>query len=533
MTTNSVPFTDVASDFAKLVNVEDNKKSQLIDFAASDFASLRQALIDYIKAVYPLDYQNFQESDLGVMLIELVSYMGAVLSYKADALAHENLLQTAKQRESVRKLLELIGVAMKGPTSAQADCTLTIPDTVTGSEFYIKPENRTITVISPEDGQQLTYTVYGIKSGQVEDLLNSSGSVLLDANNLVSESGGVSSWDGVLLEGAFAVDTGTFDEVDVLKSVALTESPVVQNSVQVYVNEDGVDTSYRQVESLFQASSTDDKVFEVVYGTDFKATVQFGNGTTGASPPTNSDYTIIYRVGGGSRGNIPDSYINSTVTATKTNESTATATVLQTSIATGGADAETVEHAKKYAPLTFRTQNRLVSLDDYVAFVNRFVSPAGTTGKATAVNRKAFSSANVIDVYVLEKASDVQLQKASLTFKNQLLSDIEGLKMLTDEVILVDGLIRTVDLSITINLDERYRNTEGTVVSKVSNAVQTYFLSDNVDFGDPLILADLNRAIFEVDEVRFSSIDNLDKDIHIDFNEIIQLNNLTINVNFV
>jgi hypothetical protein len=175
----------------------------------------------------------------------------------------------------------------------------------------------------------------------------------------------------------------------------------------------------------------------------------------------------------------------------------------------------------------------LVSLDDYAAFASRFVSPAGTTGKATAVNRKAFASANVIDVYILEKASDTQLQKASLTFKDQLLTDMNAIKMITDDVVLVDGLIRTVDLAVTINVGENYRNTEGVIVSKVSNVIQEYFLSDNVDFGDALILADLNRIIFGVDEVIFSSIDNLDKNIHIDFNEVIQLNNLVVNVNFV
>jgi hypothetical protein len=74
---------------------------------------------------------------------------------------------------------------------------------------------------------------------------------------------------------------------------------------------------------------------------------------------------------------------------------------------------------------------------------------------------------------------------------------------------------------------------EGTIKSKVARAVEQYFLADNWDFKDPLILSELNRTIQGIDEVRFSSIDNLDKDITVEFNEIIQLNNLTINVSFV
>jgi hypothetical protein len=98
----------VQSDFLKLVRVADVDKTNLINYAATDFLSLRQSLIDYIKAVYPLEYNYFSESDLGMVLIELVAYMGHVMSYKADYLANENYLRTARSRESVKRLLELI-----------------------------------------------------------------------------------------------------------------------------------------------------------------------------------------------------------------------------------------------------------------------------------------------------------------------------------------------------------------------------------------------------------------------------------------
>ena len=60
-----------------------------------------------------------------------------------------------------------------------------------------------------------------------------------------------------------------------------------------------------------------------------------------------------------------------------------------------------------------------------------------------------------------------------------------------------------------------------------------YLSIDNTEFGEDLIVADLNRQIFQVDEVRFSTLDNVDQDVRIDFNEIIQLNNLIINVEYL
>ena len=56
----------VNSDFLKLATVEDQDKVNLINFASTDFLSLRQSLIDYIKAVYPLEYNYFSESDFGL-----------------------------------------------------------------------------------------------------------------------------------------------------------------------------------------------------------------------------------------------------------------------------------------------------------------------------------------------------------------------------------------------------------------------------------------------------------------------------------
>ena len=94
----------VSSDFMKLADIPLSKKPSFINFAATDFLSLRASLVDYIRAVYPLEYQYFVESDLGMMFIELVAYMGSVMSMKADMLANENFLATAKQCK------EIIGV---------------------------------------------------------------------------------------------------------------------------------------------------------------------------------------------------------------------------------------------------------------------------------------------------------------------------------------------------------------------------------------------------------------------------------------
>jgi len=518
----------IASDFMKLAEVPVVKRPSLINFAATDFLTLRNSLIDYAKAVYPRDYKYFVESDLGMMFLELVAYMGSVMSMKADMLANENFLATATQRPSVKKLLQLIGIRMKGPLSAAADAKITSPVTITS--LAIAATNRTIETISPEDGGVLTYTLYKVVNGLV-DTANDTGEITLTAAEGLGSP--VTVFENVVLqEGTLVKDTGSFAATEGVKTIKLTQGPVVEGSVQVYT--DGPDSTkngaFVEVPNVFFASGSSDKIFEVIYDDDYKATVVFGDGSVGVSPDDTSNYYVFYRVGGGTRGNIGKDTINNTLIARDSIEGAQTVSITNISKGTGGANAETLAHAKRYAPLNFRRQDRLVTLEDYSVFANTFISTFGTVGKATAATRQAYSSANILDIYVLEKASDVQLQRATTNFKTQLLDAISPKKMATDDVVIVDGLIRTLDLVTTIRIDREEERNQDQIKARVRDKILTYMNVDNREFGEDFNVSEMNRQIFEVDEVRYSSIDNVEKDITIDFNEIIQLNNLTINI---
>ena len=528
----------VNSDFLKLVGTPEGNRSDLINYTANDFYSLKNALINYIKSVYPLDYNNFVESDLGIMLLELVAYMGAVTSLKSDLLVNENFIRTARNRNNIKKLLELIGVRMKGPISAAANAKITLataPWSVSSDYVEIQFSDRVKQITSPEDGGALTYTLYKVGTNGLVDLANSTGNILLnltEATDFPSVSGQARVFDNlVILEGAFVREQGTFTSPDSIKSITLSKSPVVEQSVQVFVNgNSGTSGVYSQVENVYFASGSNSKIFQLISNENFAATVVFGDDTLGLSPVVGDTYTLFYRVGGGTRGNIQKEILNTPATLTKMPGAVSVnGTLENTSQGTGGSDAETVEHAKRYAPLTFRRQDRIVTLEDFRTFANTFISQYGSTGKATASVRRAYGSANIIDIYVLEKASTTQLRKATPTFKNQLLNAIAEKKMLTDEVIIVDGLIRTVDLVVSLRIDKKFQGNEELIKLKARDKILSYFNVDNNDFGKSLIANNLIRSLFDISEIRFSTIDNYNQFIPIDFNEIIQLNNLTLN----
>lgn len=528
----------VSSDFMKLAHIPLGKRASNINFAATDFLTLRQSLISYIKAVYPNEYQYFVEADLGMMFIELVAYMGAVMSMKADMLANENFLSTARNRASVKKLLELIGIRMRGPLSSAADAQIIFdesPAISVGqvSKYELSPSQRVISITSPEDGGSLTYTLYKVVNGLV-DQANATGDIQLNTPESDNQSDTSTVYSNLVLqEGSLVTDSGAFAATEGVKTIALTQSPVVEGSVQVHIAapDANVSGAYSEVENVYFASGSTDRIFEIQYDSDYAATVVFGDGTVGTSPNDSASYFATYRVGGGTRGNILSNSINATVQANSGGVKTGTLT--NTSQATGGANAETVDHAKQWAPLNFRRQDRLVTLNDYSVFANTFISTFGTVGKATAVTRKGYSSANVIDIYILEKASDLQLQKATPNFKTQLLTKINTKKMATDEIVIVDGLIRTLDLVTTIKIDKEEERNQEQIIAKVRDKVLSLMGVDRRSFGQPLIIPEINRQIFEIPEVRYSTIDNLKQDVLVDFNEIIQLNNLTIKISLL
>lgn len=527
----------INSDFMKLAGIPVDKRANLVNFAATDFLSFRDNFLDYVRAVYPDDYQYFVESDLGIMIIELVAYMGATLSMKADMLANENFLATARQRKSVKKLLELIGIRMRGPVSSAADAKLTFDEDFTGSEdtLNISPENRVISTTSPEDGAVLTFTLYKVVNG-LADIANNTGNLLLNCQNESSNPLGPRNvFEGLVIqEGALVTDSGQFAATEAQKAIKLSQSPVVEGSIEVFVNSNEANAAgaYTEVDNIYFASGSSDRIFEVAYDEDYAATIVFGDGTVGVSPDDTSNYFVSYRVGGGTRGNISKDSLNYDIKADKAGVDVI-GTLQNPEPASGGQNAETLEHAKRYAPLKFRSQDRLVTLEDYATFANTYIGSFGSAGKATAVTRKAYSSANVVDIYVLEKASDTQLQKATTNFKTSLLEAMATKKMATDDIVIVDGLIRTLDLVTTVKVDREQEANQEAIKTKVRNTILTFMNVDNQEFGQDVLVADLNRAVFEVDEVRYSTLDNVDQDITIDFNEIAQINNVTINLEFL
>jgi len=88
-----------------------------IDYVAKDYASFRQALLDFIPTRLPV-WTERSEADIGMMLLELFAATADTLSYMQDRVANEAFLSSATQRRSVAEHLAVLGYQMDEGASA-------------------------------------------------------------------------------------------------------------------------------------------------------------------------------------------------------------------------------------------------------------------------------------------------------------------------------------------------------------------------------------------------------------------------------
>jgi hypothetical protein len=110
-----------------------------INYLARDYGSLRSILLDRLNQLLP-SWGATSEADMGIVLAELMAYVGDQLSYQQDAVETEAYLLTARSRISLRRHALLVDYAVHDGCNArvwmqlQVNAPLTLSQS--GTEFY-------------------------------------------------------------------------------------------------------------------------------------------------------------------------------------------------------------------------------------------------------------------------------------------------------------------------------------------------------------------------------------------------------------
>jgi len=110
-----------------------------INYLAKDYGSFRTVLLNRLNQLLPT-WTGTSEADMGVMLAELLAYVGDNLSYHQDAVATEAYLLTARSRVSLRRHALLVDYRIHDGCNARAWVCLTVSAPVsldhTATRFY-------------------------------------------------------------------------------------------------------------------------------------------------------------------------------------------------------------------------------------------------------------------------------------------------------------------------------------------------------------------------------------------------------------
>jgi hypothetical protein len=90
-----------------------------IKYVGKDFNSLKQELVNFTKNYFPDTYNDFSPASPGMMFLEMVAYVGDILSFYQDTQLQETFLQYAKDPKSLYNMAYTFGYRPKNTTVAQ------------------------------------------------------------------------------------------------------------------------------------------------------------------------------------------------------------------------------------------------------------------------------------------------------------------------------------------------------------------------------------------------------------------------------
>src|SRR5258708_5796202 len=100
-----------------------------ISYNKRTFNELRDELIAYIKLAYPDTFQDYTDSSVGALLIDLNAGIGNNLSINTDRAFQETQLAFAQQNDSILNIAQNLGFNIPGKRSSVTvvDFTVQVP----------------------------------------------------------------------------------------------------------------------------------------------------------------------------------------------------------------------------------------------------------------------------------------------------------------------------------------------------------------------------------------------------------------------
>ena len=317
-----------------------------IDYTNKDYEAFRAMMIDKLQEVMP-EYTDTSETDAGIVIIEALANGLDILSLYADIVANDILLPTTQDRGLAVILARCLGYIPYNQTASEYPQVFVL-DEVRDEDTLI-PKG---TVVKTPDSSDLatlyfeTLEDFVIPKGKLGNEQDSTGKYLYT----VTVQNGESIYQDVI-----GTSTGA-----PVQSFKLNYTMALIDTLELYVNEGQGQQLWTRVDSFLDYDENS-RVYMVSVDDFDVCTVTFGNGLKGKVPVAYPNGIVAnYRIGGGEASNVSANVITELDSSVAYVDSTFNleATVL-------GHEKESLESIKENAPASYRTRNRLVTLEDY------------------------------------------------------------------------------------------------------------------------------------------------------------------------
>lgn len=447
-----------------------------VDYTSKDFDGLKASLLDYAAQILP-EWQSRSEGDFGVVLVELLAYTGDILSYYGDRIQDEAYLATASTRQSILQIANLLGYTPSNGVAATG--TVTFQTANPGPAVLVPAGTAVVTDYNLTADGPLTYETV--------------------ADVTVPLNGGTASVGVVHGVTKTLVPLGTSTGLPA-QQFRLPDTSILTDTVRIFVDAAAAGTGvvtpleWNSIGYLIDADPST-QAFSTFVDSTGATWVSFGDNLNGAIPTLGLNVYATYRVGGGAVGNLVANQIIGISSATVSGVSIATdgtGKPLSSAMA-GGADPESNDQIRVNAPRVFRTQNRLVTLQDFsdaelaVPGVLRANAVAGT-----------FSS---VTTYVV--GPDGGPPSSTLTNTVQSALNAQALAGVTATV--AGPVIVPINLgTITVQALSGFKTSA--VTADVTTAIKTFLSFANVDFATRVTISDFYSVIRSVNGVQWVQI---------------------------
>jgi len=334
--------------------------AQNLNVTELDFDQIKKNLKNYLKTQSEFNDYDFEGSGLSTLL-DVLAYNTHYNAMTAHFSLNEAFLDSAQIRGNIVTRAKLLGYIPRSVLSPRARVNLVVDVT---SETGTVPSTLTL-----PRGTKLSTNVDGTEFRYV--VLNEQSALLATDESTSPATRTFTFNDVTIVEGTRKELKYRVDNDIENQKFQLSDDDADTSTLRVLVQANEESTAfdnYTKFESLLNVDA-DSKVYYLQENANEYYEIYFGDGVTGNKPTNNNIVTLDYIFTEGSESNGANVF-----TIVDNVGGFSNVTITTVAAATGGTEKETNESIRFNAPLTFTSQNRAVTSDDYRAIIQKSFS---------------------------------------------------------------------------------------------------------------------------------------------------------------